>query len=275
MYILIVLVLILVCAFTFRYFTGTCKAYNDNVEEGFERIENNKGRIITENDLEDLPQAVQDYLRYVGVIGKEMPTHFRVKIDGEMRFDKTSNWADISASQVSFLENETRLFYMVMRKLGISINGLHHYEKGAASMVIKILDIFKVVDSKGNKMDIAETVTYFNDMCIFAPAALIDADIVWEEIDDNTVNAIYTSNDITISAELFFNEKGELINFISDDRYFFKSNGEHELVRWSTPLYEYAEFNGYNLVSKGEAVWNYEDGDFSYIRLNIIDHSYD
>ena len=35
-------------------------------------------------------------------------------------------------------------------------------------------------------MDLAETVTLFNDMCLFAPAALVGAPVRWTEIDART-----------------------------------------------------------------------------------------
>lgn len=275
MYVICTAVIIIIFALLFRYYNGTIKEYKDHVAVGYERIQDQQGRLISESDLDCMPKAVQDYLNYVGIVGKVMPDHFHIKIKGEMRFDKTKDWAEVNASQVSFLDNNTRLFYIVMKMFCIPINGLHHYENGKASMVGKILDILKIIDNEGEIMNIGETVTYFNDMCIFAPAALIDADIKWEEIDNNTVNAVYTSNDITISAKLFFNDKGELVNFISDDRYAVDANGEYENVRWSTPIYEYREYNGYMLVSKGEVVWHYEDEDFCYIRLNVVEHSYD
>lgn len=274
MYILGALALVIITAFVLRYFNGTKKDYRDNTVSGYKKVNGQQERIVTENDLIGLPAAVQKYLNYVGVIGKEMPDQFSLEINGEMRFDKTKDWAPVTADQTTFLDTDTRLFYIVMKMFGMPINGLHHYEAGKASMVIKILDLFKIIDNRGDEMNIAETVTYFNDMCLFAPAGLTDADIEWEEINDSTVLARYTNSGITISATLYFNEKGELINFISDDRYAVDAKGNTLKVKWSTPIHEYAEFNGYKLISSGEAVWHYEDGDFCYIKMNIVDHSY-
>lgn len=94
-------------------------------------------------------------------------------------------------------------------------------------------------------MGIAETVTFFNDMCCMAPATLIDPRIKWLETDDNKVRASFTNNGITIYAWLYFNEKGELINFISNDRYAADAGKN---LPWSTPLKEYKEINGYRLA---------------------------
>jgi len=59
----------------------------------------------------------------------------------------------------------------------------------------------------------------FNDMCLFAPASLVDSRISWEEVDAFIVKATFINGGNKVSAELYFNEKGELVNFISNDRY--------------------------------------------------------
>ena len=71
-------------------------------------------------------------------------------------------------------------------------------------MLIKIFGLFTVVNAKGKEMNQGETVTLFNDMCFMAPASLIDRNIEWEEIDNITVDANFTNDNITISARLFF-----------------------------------------------------------------------
>jgi hypothetical protein len=57
-----------------------------------------------------------------------------------------------------------------------------------------------------------------NDMCIFAPAALIDAPIHWQSLGGNRARAAYTKGEHTVTAELIFNDHHELVDFISDDR---------------------------------------------------------
>ncbi len=54
----------------------------------------------------------------------------------------------------------------------------------------------------------ADTVTMFNDMCLMAPATLIDKRITWQTIDDLTVAETFTNQSVTISAVLQFNDEG-------------------------------------------------------------------
>ncbi len=120
-------------------------------------------------------------------------------------------------------------------------------------------------------MDKAETVTLFNDMCLLAPATLIDKRIQWQPVNDTSVTATFTNHDITITANLFFNQQGQLVNFISNDR---TSVNEMKEFPFSTPVSSYKNINGYNIMSLGEAVWHYPDGAFTYGKFNLTSIEY-
>ena len=52
--------------------------------------------------------------------------------------------------------------------------------------------MLEAVDAAGPKMDQSETVTFFNDMCVLAPATLIDRSIHWQTVDEHSVDATFT-----------------------------------------------------------------------------------
>ena len=116
-----------------------------------------------------------------------------------------------------------------------------------------------------------ETVTFFNDLCLFAPGALIDERISWETIDGHSVKAYFENNGVTISAVLQFNEKGQLVNFESNDRY---AVSEMKKYPFSTPIKDYKNINGYNVPTFGKAIWQYPDGEFVYGKFNLISIEY-
>ncbi len=274
MRIALIIMVIIVLLLSIRYYFGTQRAYKTNKVKGQSKISCVSDDLITEDDLSELPELIAKYLRYVGVVGKKQVDRFELFVDGQMRLDQNKDWAQVHVEQTTFLVEATRLFYIVMSYKGLQINGIHHYENGKASMVIKILDLIKVVDERGPLMDKAETVTHFNDLCLFAPSALIGADILWEEIDELSIKGTFTNEGISVSAVLYFAEDGRLINFISNDRYAVSGDGEAVNIPWSTPVESFSDYHGYNLVSKGEAIWHYPEGDFSYIRLNVKDVIY-
>ena len=114
-------------------------------------------------------------------------------------------------------------------------------------------------------MNQAETVTVFNDMCLLAPASLIDRRIEWESIDNLSTKATFTNGNIKISALLYFNEVGQLINFTSYDR--ITMDKKHYL--FSTPVKKYDNINEINIWNYGEAIWHYRDGEFVYGKFNL------
>ncbi len=178
------------------------------------------------------------------------------------------------AEQYSFFDTVTRAFYIEASKMGIPAKGLHLYKKGIATMVIKLAGLFKVVDAKGKEMNQGETVTVFNDMCFMAPATLINKTIRWEEVDSLTVKAIYTNEGNTISATLYFNEKGELINFVSNDRYETADGKTYKNYPWSTPAKDYKDFNGFKLTSFASLYYKRPDTDFCYGEFKLKEIEY-
>lgn len=223
------------------------KTYKKAVLEGLKRTNTIRGEVLTEEDTLHLPSIVNKYLHYTGSIGKEKVLNFRAEFDGGIRSKPGEEFMALKSVQYNFTDVPTRVFYIVAKKKGIPAKGIHLYRDQKAIMLIKLLGLFTIVDSKGKEMDQGETVTLFNDMCFMAPASLIDPNIQWREIDKTTVEARYTNGNITISATLFFNEKGELVNFLSNDRYETLDGKTFNNYPWITPVTDYADINGHLL----------------------------
>ncbi len=219
--------------------------------------------LLNEADIQNLPEPVKKYLHYCGVLNKPKVKNFKVEFSGQIRKDSQSEWMPFTSEQYNFVQASTRLFFMNATMKHMPVAGFHCFENGKAFMDIRLLSFFKVQYQSGKEMNISETVTFFNDMCCMAPAALIDTRIQWLETNGNKVKACFTDNNISITAWLYFKENGELINFISDDR-FATVNKEMKRFPWSTPLTDYKEFNGHMLASYADAKYHYPDGEFTY-----------
>ena len=124
-------------------------------------------------------------------------------------------------------------------------------------------------------MDRGETVTLFNDLCLIAPAALIDRQrIQWEIAGPLAARAKFTHRGNTISALLFFNQAGELTDFISNDRFLSADGKTFKSYPWSTPVRNYIDFGGRRVVAYAEAVWHTPEGEFSYGKFNLAEIEY-
>lgn len=153
---------------------------------------------------------------------------------------------------------------------GLPVKGYHRFLNGTAVMDIRLLSLIKVQYQDGDKMNISETVTFFNDMCCLAPATLIDKRIKWLEADSVKAKAEFTNNGIAISAWLYINDEGELTNFVSEDRY--ATTDKQEMIRlpWSTPLAQYRSFKDYILPGYADLVYSCPDGDLCYGKFKMV-----
>jgi hypothetical protein len=171
--------------------------------------------------------------------------------------------------QASFFDEPARIFFMRATRSGIPFQALHVYADGEASMRVRVLSLFDVADARGPRMTKSETVTFFNDMCLLAPASLLDARVAWEPIDTRHVRGRFTNAGNTISAELEFDDAGDLENFVSNDRAQSADGTTFRELPWSTPVRDYRDFEGIRVASYGEAIWHEPTGDFAYARFEL------
>ena len=243
--------------------------YKKDVTKAITAININE-EVIEEQDLRELPEIIRKYMRHAGVVGKPRIYNMKITFEGEMR-EKGKDWFSFRSEQYNFIENPGRYFFMKANFKGLPTRGYHSFTSSEARMQIKPLSLFEVVDLKKPELFPTEMVTFLNDLCLFAPAALIDKRINWQEIDEHSVKAIFRINDTEVSATLKFNKKGELINFISEDRYAIDIMKK---IPFSTPVKNYRNINGLNLPTYGEAIWQYPEGEFVYGKFNLVDLEY-
>jgi hypothetical protein len=248
--------------------------YKNEVKIGLEESKNLQKTLLNEAEIAYLPAPVQKYIRYTGCIDKPIVNNFRVDFVGKIRDHAKPVWMQLTSEQYNFIKTPTRLFYLDATMKGLPVGGFHSFKNGKAYMDIRLLSIFKVEYQSGAVMDTSETVTFFNDMCVMAPGALTDKRIEWLEVVGNRVKASFSNNGITISAWLYFNEKGEMVNFTSEDRSALGENGEIIKLKWSTPLRDYKPINGYKLASYAETIYTYPDGDFTYATFTLKNIGY-
>ncbi len=262
----IILVLAILSWGNYRFEHTYCK----DVMKNLQRSNAKPVEVLTTADLHHLPEPVQRYLKYAGAVNKPKVKNVRIVFSGKIR-DKGKDYFPFTSEQYNFFDEPTRLFFMKGKKFGVTVPGYHRYSDARASMDIRLFGLFPVAKKSGDVMNKTETVTLFNDMCLLAPATLIDKRIQWKMIDSNSAKAIFTNRGITVSAVLYFNEQGQLIDFISGDR---TSVADMKQYLFSTPVHRYKNINGFNILSEGDAVWHYPERKFTYGKFNLEEIEY-
>jgi hypothetical protein len=225
-------------------------------------------RKVTEEDLAGLPEPVQRYLRYTQIIGKEKVRTARLKQKGYFRTKENQKWMLLKAEEYFTVDPPAFLWYGRIRLFPlVSFGALDKFYRDEGSLVVKLFSLIKVADAKGKECDQAELVRYLNEITWF-PSAFLSDYIHWEPINSDSARATISVAGLTASADLYFNQKGQMTNFAAE-RY-MDVNGGAILKKWSTPIKEYAEINGIMVPVKGEGVWKLSSGDFSYVKITEI-----
>ena len=195
--------------------------YRRAVLKALEKTKGQKPGILTEADIQHLPDAVKKYLMLTGVVGKEKIINFRAEFRGGIRSGPGEKYMSLRSVQYNFIEDPERLFHIAAKKMGIPVLGNHIYRDQKATMMIKILGLFTVSDAKGWQMD-----------------------------------------------------QGELVNFISNDRFETKDGKNYFNFPWSTPVLSYTDINGYHLPSGAKLIYKHPDEDFCYGEFRLVSLEY-
>ena len=176
---------------------------------------------------------------------------------------------------VQRFDEPARLFYLTGSMFAIPVQGYHRYVGPSATMRVKAAALVPVVDVSGNEMNQGETVTMFNDMCVMAPATLIDPAIVWEPVDARTARATFHERGPHDSSGALVQRGGRadqlLVRRSLSD---LARRQDREAGPWSTPLGRYRAFGPVRLASGGEGRWHEPGQEYAYIELTIDDVRY-
>ena len=231
-----------------------------------------KDRVVTEQDLVGLPDPVQKYLHYAQVIGKQWINAVRLQQRGYFRMKQGQEWMSLNAKQYYTTDPPGFIWQAkVQANPFFWISGEDKYYQGKGNMKIKLFSFIKVADVAGPKLDQGAMLRYLSEI-IWFPTAYLGDYIKWDSVGSDSAKATMSYGGITASAILCYDDTGRLINFTTD-RYMGMGD-KATLEKWSTPIEEYAEKNGFMIPITGKAVWNLSDGNFTYFDGEIIDIEY-
>jgi hypothetical protein len=229
-------------------------------------------RLLTEADIAHLPPPVRRYIALTGSIGRPVVTEVTLRFEATMYEAPGAPGMTGPVAQYERFDLPRRLFLMTARMKGLPVAVLHDFNGDQATMRVRLAGLLNVVDLAGLEVTRTETVTILNDLCFFAPSRLIDPRLTWTAIDDTRARVSFALGPNSVSAELVFNSKGELVDFVSDDRGMLQTDGTLRILRWTTPMSTYRDFGGWRVASEGEAIWHLPEGPFTYGRMRLIEY---
>jgi hypothetical protein len=252
--------------------TASGQGFKREVADIFAEASSEEPAIVTEADLDGLPEIVQRYLRYTGVVGQPWIKAVRLKQRGDMRRAADKPWMPMKAVEY-YTTNPPAFIWKGDFKAAplFKITAIDRLRHGRGNMRIKLLGLFKVADLKAPELDEATLIRFFSEG-IWFPTVFLEDYITWETVDSLSAKVTMTYKGVTASGLFTFNELGQVINFETERH--MEKEGEFQLKPWSTPIEGYKEMNGMLIPSSGKAVWHLEDGEFSYWRGEIFELEY-
>jgi len=224
---------------------------------------------VSNEMISKLPPVVQKWMQHAGVVGKPIIQTVRLKQHGMMLTKPGGKWMDFTANQY-FSTGKPAFNWQVKVNVMplIYLTGRDKYENGKGEMLIRLLFLKTIVDSKGSpEIDQGTLLRYLSEMSWFPSAALSDY-ITWEAIDDHAAKATMSYNNITASGIFFFNERSDVIGF--EAMRYGEFNGKASLEKWHIESKDFKDFDGIRIPGKSEVTWKLKDGDFTWLKVELL-----
>ncbi len=232
----------------------------------------NRDCLVTAAMIAHLPEPVQRYMTFTGVVGKPWIETVSLKYAGQFRLGAGKPWMGIRVHQV-YTTNPPGFQWKARFKLyGLPlVSGLDTYKNGQGHMFGKLAGLYTLFDARDEETLQGTMLRYLNEMTWF-PTAYLGENITWQAVNDNSADATFSHAGKSVSARFYFDDEGRLLTFIAQ-RY-GTLDGKSALRPWATPMTAYGPFAGLNLPGEGLAVWQLPGGDLPYITVRLTDLVY-
>lgn len=234
--------------------------------------------LVTEADLDALPESARRYFHFMGVVGKPRTWSFRLRSVGRFRLAPTRPWMPCEAWQYNSALSVARIFHMRLRFAGlVPMLVRDTYVRGEGRMLGRVLDAFSVVDESDEKIDTGELVTFLNDAIFFAPSMLLRLGTTFTGADAGAFDVSLRDSERKVSARVFVDERGAVTDFSTTDRFGTDPTRRGEMVRarWSTPILGWTQAGERAVPTGGTAIWHFDSGDFAYADFRFVEIDFD
>jgi hypothetical protein len=232
-----------------------------------------ESKIITDTDVKDLPAPVYKWIQNTGMLGKPAIRSAYIKQNALMKMKPEQNeWKSAKAEQYTVMDTPAFIWTVNMKMAPlITVKGRDKFVDGKGEMLIKINSLINVVNEKGGRMDEGTLQRYLGELVWF-PSLALSPYIAWEAIDDYSAIAYMNYKGTTGSGTFYFNEKGDFIKFVALR---FKGNKKDaKRYPWVLTVDNYAVFEGIKVPSNMKATWQLDEGDWTWLDLEITSIKY-
>jgi hypothetical protein len=246
---------------------------SNEISQIMEETDSDNHSIVSPEELSGLPSPVAKWLEVSGVVGKEKANTVCLSQKVRMKLKPGQDtWNDATAEQYFTTQNPAFIWKVEMNMSPfIKITGRDRFANGKGEMMIKLFSIINIANEKGVKIDEGTLQRYLGEIVWF-PSAALSPYISWEEIDSLSAKASMNYKGTSGSGIFHFNENGDFIQY-STFRYKGNEAGsvKHE---WLINVNDRAIINGIKIPVKMKATWKLDDGDWTWLDMELTDVKY-
>ena len=267
---LMVLAMLPVCiAFACLLFQNKMR---QDVRQLFSQAKHEPG-VVRSEMLAGLPEPVQRYLNYSGIVGKPFVATLRLKQHGSFRTRPDRMPMQLTAEQYFSADPPGYIWNATFKLAGLPlIRACDAFQDGQGSMHGDLLALFPVIESWGERITQGAMVRYLAEMLWF-PSAFLGRNATWQPRDQHSAEVTLEDGSRKVTATMYFDDEGRLVNTTA--MRYGEVDGIYTLNQWSVPVELYGEFEGLRMPVAGKVIWNYAAGDFAYFNWNISQIEFD
>ena len=238
-------------------------------KESFFASVNSVKENVTMEEADGLPPIVRLWIQNSGIAGHDRMNSIYFRQKGTMKTSPQGRWMPVEAEQFVKTGSPGYLWIANVEAAPyIHLAGRDKYMDGRGHMLIKLLSLIPVADSKGEEIDQGSLLRYLAEM-VWYPGAALEPYVSWEGIDDTKARATMNYGGITASGVFEFNKGGEPIRFEAK-RYYDRMEGP-TLETWVVDI-ETGSFRTYDRLrvpTRANVTWKLAEGDFTWYKLRI------
>jgi hypothetical protein len=229
-------------------------------------------RMVMADLLDSLPDPVQRYLQWTGVVARPWIRTAHIRQSGRFRQSTEQSWMPLAAEQIFTTDPPSMVWNATFKMFGLPLmRARDSYNDGQGRMVGKVAGLYTLFDDHGEKLTQGTMIRYLSEL-IWLPTAYVSDFISWTTVDDQSAKVTFTDQGRTVSGRMSFDELGRPVTF--ETMRYKGENDQFELLPWQTRNHEYGRRDGLNLPIRSTATWLLPDGDLTYGDFTIDEVAY-
>lgn len=228
--------------------------------------------VVTAGRLDPLPEPVQRYLRWTGVVGRPWIRTAHVRQDGRFRLGADKPWMPMQAEQVFIVDPPGFEWRARFKMFGLPLlSARDSYRDGQGHMFGKAAGLITLFDDRSEKLTQGALVRYLSEM-IWLPVAYLGDNVIWTAVDEQSADVTLSDHGRTASGRLTFDEQGRPARF--ETLRYMEAGGEYTLRPWRVTNHAFALRDGLNIPVRCNVSWELPEGVLTYGEFNIVEVAY-